>query len=210
VGDNFGDNVIWTEASVFRNNFVEGQGGALHLQGGSTSLNSTIITGNHARQRGGGVAFENICGSRSLACNLRLGDGTVVEGNSAEAGGGVFLATPENRGVDIREIEGRAPADRNRAVYSAGVSVAPSMLNVSNRYFTVPSSTGDNGRIGVRAHVGQPQVKVAVEFCDFSHNDVAYLTGATMALNSCRIGRHLAWQHVPSPSLHQYSLVRLH
>ena len=42
----------------------------------------------------------------------------------------------------------------------------------------MPSSTGDNGVIGLIADVKQASVRVQVEFCDFSHNDSAYLTGS--------------------------------
>jgi hypothetical protein len=179
VGDDFGPNNINATNCTFRDNLVDGQGGALYLQGGATHLVSSTITSNFARHQGGGIAFINICGASSLACSLHLPPGTTVTNNSAQAGGGVFLSVPDNSsGVALRDIEAAAPSAANTAVYAAGVSVAPERLAVTPTSFRVPSSTGDNGVIRLVADVGQVSARVQVEFCDFRHNDSAYLAGA--------------------------------
>jgi hypothetical protein len=160
---------------------VEGQGGALYLQGGTTHLVSSSITSNTARHQGGGIAFINLCGSSSLACSLHVPPGTTIANNSAISGGGIFLAVPRDSdisGVDLAQMQAAAPSDSNSAVYSAGVSAAPSKLLVSQRAFRVPSSVGDNGVIQLAVDVGQASTRVQVEMCDFSSNDSAYLTGA--------------------------------
>jgi hypothetical protein len=68
--------------------------------------------------------------------------------------------------------------DKNTAVYSAGVSVAPFLLAIDRTDFRVPSSTGENGLTPLVARVGpQGSIRVLVEFCDQYKNDKAYLTG---------------------------------
>jgi hypothetical protein len=76
-------------------------------QGGLTQVYATNVTGNNARQQGGGIAFVNICGSSS-SCALELLNGTTVEGNSAQSGGGVFVAVPGNTGVNLTQISSRS------------------------------------------------------------------------------------------------------
>jgi hypothetical protein len=164
---------------TFRDNRVEGQGGTLYLQGGATHLVSSTITSNFARQQGGGIAFINLCGTSSLACSLHLPPGTTVTNNSAQLGGYVFLSVPDSSSsVALREIEAAAPHAANTAVCSAGVSVAPTRLSVTPTSFRVPSSTGSSGVIKLMADVGQASTRVQAEFCDFSHNDSAYLSGS--------------------------------
>jgi hypothetical protein len=157
------------------------------LQGGLTQLHATNVTGNNARQQGGGIAFVNICGSSS-SCALELLNGTTVEGNSAQSGGGVFVAVPGNTGVNLTQISRSAPGDKNTAVYSAGVSVAPFLLAIDRTDFRVPSSTGENGLIPLVARVGQGSIRVLVEFCDQYKNDRAYLTGVVESSGGDRNG----------------------
>jgi hypothetical protein len=157
------------------------------MQGGLTTLYATNVTGNSARQQGGGIAFANICGSSS-SCALNLLNGSAVEANSAQSGGGVFIAVPGNTGANKTQLAAAAPADKNTAVYSGGVSMAPSWLGVNRADVHVPSSTGVNGLIPLEARVGQGSIRVLVEFCDLYQNDRAYLTGVVEKSGADRNG----------------------
>jgi predicted outer membrane repeat protein len=95
MGDDLGANNINITGSTFLNNSADGQGGALYLLGGVTTLTDCVLSNNSAGLQGGGIVFVNICG-KTGSCHLDLLGGTRLMGNKAQTGGGVFMGVPGN------------------------------------------------------------------------------------------------------------------
>ena len=169
------DRPIMFHNCVFRNNESNQDGGALYLNDNSVVLSNTEVTGNYAKNRGGGVFVEaeynisvrglvtikdNRCGKASMA-NLTLEYGTFtdayIQSMGLYKGSCIYLSSTATEGdikmtnYDFSEYQSRyLYADKGRLEFKA---------NGNGRYISLIStasifSEGKYSRIFVMAGIG--------------------------------------------------------
>ena len=111
-----GGGSLTIESGAVKGNHAEESGGGVYVAGGTVTMNGGLIDDNYAGHSGGGVSVNAGATASDVVSSFTMNDGTISNNESGQGGAGIFVNVLPTSPVDKQDV----PADRNFATLNGG------------------------------------------------------------------------------------------
>ena len=111
-----GGGSLTIESGAVKGNHAEESGGGVYVAGGTVIMNGGLIDDNYAGHSGGGVSVNAAATASDVVSSFTMNGGTISNNESGQGGAGIYVNVYQTSLVDNQDV----PVDRNFATLNGG------------------------------------------------------------------------------------------